>query len=154
MMSRLVLSLAFLTVVGACSTDMTAPGGAMPANGLLVSLAVPGRCLVGGCDPFSVQLNRLGLVTLTNTGNAKVFLPLCGSAPEIGQQQFVNGQWVSMAIGYACVAGPVSKVILPHDSLQLNMWFGTGTWRAVIGAAADTLLTTQALSASAPVILQ
>lgn len=153
-MSRLVLSLAFLSVVGGCSSDMTAPGGAMPANGLLVSLAVPGRCLVGGCDPFSAQLNRLGLVTLTNTENAKVFLPLCGSAPVIGEQQFVNGQWVGMPINYACVAGPISKVILPHDSLQLNMWFGTGTWRAVIGAAADTMLRTQELSTSAPVILQ
>ena len=154
MMSRLVLSVAFLSVVAGCSSDMTAPGGATPAHGLLVSLAVPGRCLVGGCDPFSAQLNRLGLVTLTNTGNAKVFLPLCGSAPELREQQFVNGQWVGMVIDYACVAGPVSKVILPHDSLQLNMWFGTGTWRAVIGAAADTMLTTQALSASAPVVLQ
>lgn len=153
MKSRVVLGVALLASAAGCG-DMVGPSNvAVPAHALLVSIAVPGRCIVGGCDPISTELNRLGLVTLANTGSAKVFIRLCGGAPAIGEQQFVNGQWINVGPAITCAVGPTSKAIAPNDSVQINMWFGVGTWRLNLGVAADTALATEALSVSAPVLV-
>jgi hypothetical protein len=153
MMSRLFIGLALIVAVVACG-DVTAPSeSATTAHGLLVSIAVPGRCIFT-CDPISPQLNHLGLVTLTNTATTKVFFRECGGAPAIGEQQFVNGQWINVGPAVTCAVGPLSAVIQPHDSVQFNMWFGAGTWRLTLGAAADSALATEALSTSAPIALQ
>src|SRR5579872_2797112 len=149
MISRVFIALALVAFIGACG-DVTGPDqAAMPAHGLLISVAVPGHCLFI-CDPISQDLNHLGLVTLTNTATTKVFFQLCGGAPAIGEQQFVNGQWINVGPAFACATGPISRVVQPHDSVQFNMWFGAGTWRLTLGAAADTALATVALSVSAP----
>lgn len=156
MLARMIATFLLLGLIGACnSSDMAGPNDvAMPANGLLLSVSVPGQCLVGGCDPIDAQFNHLGLITLTNTGAQKVFVPLCGTLPAIGTQQFVNGHWVNFGPVASCVVGPPSTAIAPHDSLQINMFFATGIWRLSVGAATDTALATEALSTSAPVVVR
>ena len=149
-------ALILLALIAACSSgDLSnLTGVATPANGLLVSVAVPGPCLVGGCDPVSTELNHLGLITLTNTGSGKVFVPLCGTLPAMGTQQLVNGKWVNVGPAASCVAGPPSMVIAPHDSLRFNQFFAVGVWRMSVGAATDTALVNEALSTSASTVVK
>jgi hypothetical protein len=127
---------------------------AAPANGVLLSVSIPGRCLVGGCDPVDEKFNHLALVTLTNTGVQKVFVPVCGTGPAIGTQQFVNGQWINVGPAISCAFGPRSASIAPHDSLQLNSFFAVGIWRLSVGAATDTTLAMESLSTSAPIVVK
>ena len=150
MPSRLMFSLTLLVLLGGCNSNGLTDV-ATPANGLLVSLAIPGECLVGGCDPVSTDANHLGLITLTNTGTEEVFVPLCGTLPAMGTQQFVGGRWINVGPVAVCVAGPPSMVIAPHDSLRFNRFFAVGIWRMSVGAATDTALVNEGLSTSAPV---
>ena len=156
MPGRIVFSLTLLALLGGCSSsDLAGPTTvAVPANGLLVSVSVPGQCLVGGCDPVSTEINRLGLITLTNTGTEKVFVPLCGPLPAMGTQEFVGGVWVNVGPAASCVFGPPSMVIAPHDSLRFNSFFSVGIWRLSVGAATDTSLVNEGLSTSASVVVK
>jgi hypothetical protein len=156
MLPRLVFSLTlFLLLAGCSGSDLAGPNAiATPANGLLVTVSVPGPCLVGGCDPVDVQYNHLGLITLTNTGTEKVFVPLCGPLPAMGTQQFVNGQWVNVGPAVSCVAGPTSMAIAPSDSHRFNSFFAVGIWRLSVGAATDTALVSEGLSTSAAVVVK
>ena len=155
MRANLIFSLILLIVLGGCSSDMAGPTDVvMPANGLVVTLSVPGPCLVGGCDPIDAEFNHLGLITLTNSGTEKVFVPLCGTLPAMGTQQFVGGKWVNVGPAVSCVFGPPSMVIAPHDSLRFNSFFAIGTWRTSVGAATDTALVNEGLSTSAPVVVK
>ena len=151
---RSLFTFALLAIVGACSGGDNLTGVAMPANGILVSLTVPGQCIVGGCDPISADLNHLGLVTLTNTGSEKAYVPLCGPLPAIGTQQYINGTWVNVGPAVSCVFGPMSMVIAPHDSVRFNAFYGAGIWRLTVGAATDTTLFSEGLSISAPVTIK
>jgi len=155
MTARIVTLVLLGSICGCSRGDMVGPTDvATPANGVLLSLSVPGRCLVGGCDPIDAQLNHLGLVTLTNTSSQKAFVPLCGAVPSLGRQQFVDGEWMNVGPAVACVPGPRSMAIAPHDSLQINSFFAVGIWRLSVGAAADTALVTEGLSTSAPVVVK
>lgn len=156
MRARIVSTFALLGMIGGCSGgDLTGPNDvAMPAHGLLLSVAVPGRCLVGGCDPVNTQTNQLGLITLTNTGTQNVYVPLCGPLPAMTTQQFVYGEWVNVGPVASCVFGPPSMVIAPHDSVQFNQFFAIGIWRMNVGAATDTALVTEGLSISAPLVVR
>lgn len=148
---RVMVAICLASLAVSCGGEMTTPQLATPAHGLLVTVAVPGKCLVGGCDPANSEQDRLGLVTLTNTGSAFVFVPICGTLPAIQEQQFVNGQWVNVGPAVSCAFGPLSRSIAPRDSLQMNVFFGAGTWRMTVGAAVDSLLATEMVSASAAV---
>ncbi len=156
MVARTLSLFVLLGLISACTNnDIAGPTDtATPANGLVLTLAVPGRCVVGGCDPVSGAVDHLGLITLTNTGTAKVFLPLCGTLPAFGTQQFVDGKWVNVGPAVACAFGPRSTVIAPHDSLQFNSFFAIGIWRMVVGAATDTALVNEGLATSAPVVVK
>jgi hypothetical protein len=156
MTARIVCSLSMLALLGGCSgSDLTGLADvATPANGLLVSVSVPGQCLVGGCDPVSMEFNHLGLITLKNTGSVKVFVPLCGTLPAMGTQQFVDGKWINVGPVASCVYGPPSMVIAPHDSLRFNSFFAVGIWRMSVGAATDTALVNEGLSTSAPALVK
>ena len=156
MIARIVCTFTVIALLAGCSSGDLAilTEVATPANGLLVSVAVPGQCLVGGCDPVSGEANRLGLITLTNTGSEKVFVPLCGTLPAMGTQQLVDGKWVNVGPVASCVFGPPSMVIAPHDSLRFNSFYAAGIWRLSVGAATDTALVNEALSTSAPVIVK
>ena len=154
MRTRLVCASLLILFCG-CSGDLAGPNQvAVPANGLLVSLVIPGQCLVGGCDPANSESTHLGLITLTNTGSEKVFVPLCGPLPAMATQQFVDGRWVNVGPAISCVAGPPSTAIAPHDSLRLNQFFALGVWRMGVGAATDTGLVNEALSTSAAVVVK
>lgn len=131
------LTLAIAAAV-ACSSDTTAPFGTTPVDGLVVRLAVPGHCIVGGCDPI-VGGTTLGLITLANTSAGTLFVPDCGSFPALATQQLVNGKWQLVGGEFACVAGPRAIAIAGHDSLQVNQWFSPGTWRVTIGVGTDSL---------------
>lgn len=155
MRARISFTVSLIVLVGGCSGDLAGPTNvAMPSNGLLVSVAVPGQCLVGGCDPANAEQNHLGLITLTNTGSTNVFVPLCGPLPAMGTQQFVDGRWVNVGPVASCVFGPPSMVIAPHDSLRFNSFFAIGIWRLSVGAATDTALVHEGLSTSAPVVVK
>lgn len=147
--------LTFLTFViaaaAACSSDATAPTIATPADGLVVRLAVPGHCIVGGCDPITTG-TTLGLITLANTSAGTLFVPDCGSFPALETQQLVNGKWQFVEVEFVCVAGPRAIAIAAHDSLRVNQWFSPGTWRVTIGVGTDSL-NDAALSTSAAVVV-
>jgi len=154
MLARGIFTITMLALVGGCSGGDNLTGVATPANGLLLSLAVPGPCIVGGCDPVSADFNHLGLITLTNTGSERVFVPLCGPLPAIGTWQFLNEKWVNVGPAVSCVFGPSSMVIAPHDSVRFNAFYGVGIWRVSVGAATDTALVHEGLSISAPVAIR
>jgi hypothetical protein len=154
MRAGIVFSASLIVALGACSGDLAGPTVATPANGLLVSVSVPGQCLVGGCDPANATFNHLGLITLTNTGSEAVFVPLCGPLPAMGTQQFVNDKWVNVGPVASCVAGPPSMAIAPHDSFRFNSFFAIGIWRMSVGAATDTALSNEGLTTSAPVAVK
>lgn len=150
MLARIASAFALFALIAGCSSgDLT--GVATPAHGLLVSLVVPGPCVVGGCDPVSAEFDHEGLITLTNTGNDKVFVPLCGPFPAIGTQQFVDEKWVNVGPAASCVFGPPSMAIAPHDSVRFNAVYAVGIWRVSVAAATDTTLGNEGLSISAPV---
>jgi hypothetical protein len=153
---RIVLTFPLVCLIAACRTsEMAGPTEvATTANGLLLAVSVPGRCLAGGCDPVDAEFDHLGLVTLRNSGTAKAFVRLCGTQPAIGTQQWINGEWTNVGPAVSCVFGPRSMVIAPHDSLQLNSFFAIGIWRLTVGVAADTALVTEGLSTSAPVVIK
>ena len=155
MRTRSVCAASLVVLFCGCGGNLVGPNDiAMPANGLLVSLAIPGPCLVGGCDPANSESTHLGLITLTNTGSEKVFVPLCGPLPAMGTQQFVDGKWVNVGPAVLCAAGPPSMAIAPHDSLRFNQFFAIGVWRLGLGAATDTALVDEALSQSAAVVVR
>lgn len=142
-----------IAIVAGCS-DAVAPGVAMPAYGLSILVAVPGRCLVGGCDPVSSDVNRLGLVTMTNATAETVFVQLCGGSPAIDEEELTGGQWINVGPAYSCANGPRSIAIAPRDSLQTNRFFAPGTRRLRAGVALDSALTTEASSTSASFIVK
>lgn len=155
-MARIVSTFTLLALLAGCSSgDLSSlTGVATPANGLLVSVSVPGPCLVGGCDPANAESNHLGLITVKNTGSEKVFVPLCGPLPAMGTQQLIDGKWVNVGPAASCVFGPPSMVIAPHDSLRFNSFFAAGIWRLSVGAATDTTLVNEGLSTSAPILVK
>ena len=97
-----VLSGALLLLV-ACRREIAAPLGANPVHEVLISVAVPGRCLVGGCDPPSADRTNLGLVRVLNAGSSTAYLEACGQQAAIVEQQFLNGAWAFVGPAIACV---------------------------------------------------
>ena len=143
---------AFAALVG-CSSDITAPTAAEPADGLLVTVAVPGQCVVGGCDPVSATVHTLGLITLANTSDATVFVAACGSVPALEEQQLVNGQWMSIGPAVTCLNGPPSMAIAGHANLLTNAFFAAGARRMAITVSTNQALSGSAASASASFIV-
>src|SRR5258705_154278 len=92
--------IAFLCValfaLTACEHVPTAPLGAMPVHGVLITVAMPGRCLVGGCDPPGGDRTNLGLVTVVNSGVSTAYLHACGQYAAMHEQQLVDGQWTNV----------------------------------------------------------
>ena len=150
-MHRRLSWVAFAIVAAAACSDATAPTVATSTDGLVVRLAVPGHCIVGGCDPITGG-TTLGLITFANTNSVTLFVPDCGSFPEFGTQQLVNGKWHFAGPAFSCVAGPRAIAIAAHDSLQVNQWFSPGTWRITIGVGTDSL-NDRALSISDAVVV-
>src|SRR3954466_15233563 len=85
---------AVLVALAACSGDIAGPVAAHPAHSVVVTVTAPGPCLVGGCDPFSVDATTLALIRIVNTGSSIAYLATCGTSVAIAEEQFVNGKWV------------------------------------------------------------
>jgi len=133
-------------------TDSTSP--AIVSHGVVITVAVPGRCLVGGCDPVSADFSHLGLVTIRNTARTTAYLRQCGPGPALSEQQFVNGQWVNVGPAISCTSAPGPLTLAPGDSLQSNWMFGTGEWRMVLGVATQASMSDEALDASASITIK
>ena len=141
-----------LLLAAACAQDVTAPGGAITVHGVLITVAMPGRCLVGGCDPPGAGRTNLGLVTVLNTGTSTAYLEACGLQAAMEEQQFVNGQWVfadNPAISCPNTPGPIT--LAAGDSIQANWFFAAGLRRIVLGDAGAVNLSDESLGASAPI---
>lgn len=150
-MRRLLIGIGVTAVVfGGCARNVTAPTQAILAHGVLIRVAVPGPCLVGGCDPLADGRTHLGLVSVVNTGSATAYLSACGTQAALTEQQYVDGAWVFVGPAYTCPNTPGPIALSPGDSLRVNWFFATGLRRIVLGAAGAIDLSDEVLGASAP----
>jgi hypothetical protein len=145
---RSSIALGAIATLCACSSGLTTPTSPMPADGLSITVAAPGACLVGGCDTANSEANTLALITLENMSGAPVFVTPCGTLPALGFQQFVNGEWQFVGPAVSCVSGPKSISIAAHDSLRLNQFVAPGVWRITLSVATSPTLEPLALSVS------
>jgi hypothetical protein len=134
--------------MAACSNDVE-PLTATSVHGVVITVAVPGRCLVGGCDPASSEATILGLVRVVNTGPAATYLALCGPHPAFGEQQLVGGKWSNIGPAISCVFGPASGPLAPGDSIRINEFFAAGRRRLVLTVASVPSMADAALATSA-----
>lgn len=153
-MRRLVQFLAVLALAG-CASDAVSPSSSAPhpARNVVVSLTVPGQCLVGGCDPPSADFHTLGLIRIVNTGTSTVFLQPCGTVPLILIQHFINGQWFTQPINFACVAPLDAISLAPGDSIRMNQFFASGPVRVGVTVGTDANLSGELLSTSNGVVV-
>jgi hypothetical protein len=112
---------------------------------------MPGRCLVGGCDPPSADRTHLGLISVLNAGSATAYLQACGAQASLAEQQFVDGAWVFVGPAITCPNTPGPIALAAGDSIQVNWFFATGVRRIVLGVGGQLTMSDEALSASAPV---
>ena len=148
---RILLLLA--TALVAC-TDSTGLDSARPVDNVLIRIDVPGRCLVGGCDPVSTDRNILGLVTILNMGTATAYVRSCGTIPLLTEQHLEGGVWVTQVttITGVCTSPPnPSMAFAPGDSVQLNYFFPHTPTRLVVDVATNADLSDERLDASAGV---
>ena len=138
-------------VLAACARDITAPGGAVQVHDVLIAVAMPGRCLVGGCDPPSADRTHLGLISVLNTGSATAYLQACGTQASLAEQQFVDGAWAFVGPAITCPNTPGPIALAAGDSIQVNWFFASGVRRIVLGVGGQVTISDEALSASAPV---
>lgn len=112
-------------------TDSTSP--AIVSHGVVITIAVPGRCLVGGCDPVSLNVSHLGLVTIRNTATTTAYLQQCGPGPALSAQQFVNGQWVNFGPAISCTNAPGPLTPRPATVCKAigSSGPGSGEWCSV-----------------------
>ena len=142
-----------LLALAACDgTNM--PTQAIPVHDVSITVTAPGRCLVGGCDPFSGDATTLGLIRILNTGTTTAYLQACGTYPALGQQQLVNGRWVNVGPAIACVYTPGPIALAAGDSVQVNMFFGAGTRRLELAVAGRADMSDEAVATSASFAIQ
>ncbi len=116
---------------------------------MLITVVIPGNCIVGGCDPPSADRTHLALVSVLNTGSVTAYLQACGDYAAMEEQQFVNGQWAFVGPAITCPVTPGPIVLAPGDSIQVNWFFATGRRRIVLGVASMLDLSDEALDSSA-----
>jgi hypothetical protein len=134
--------------MAACSNDV-APLTATSVDGVVISVTVPGPCLVGGCDPASSDATTLGLVRVVNTGSAVAYLALCGPRPAFAEQQLVGDTWTNVGPAISCVSGPASGPLAPGDSIRTNEFFAAGRRRLVLTVASVASMVDGAVATSA-----
>lgn len=138
-------------LISACARDVTAPADPGALH-VLLTVTIPGHCLVGGCDPPGGGRTSLALVRALNTGTTTVSLQTCGDYVQFREEQFVEGQWqwVGPAITCPINHGPIT--LAPGDSLQVNWWFASGTRRMVL-AGSTTDFRDSSVSTSASFVI-
>ena len=141
--------LAAALLLAGCAANSVAPLSANPVLGVVISVTVPGKCIVGGCDPPSADRHSLGLITIRNTSASTAFLQPCGSGPAIGEQEYVNGRWENVGPAVTCALPNVAIPLAAGDSLRFNEFFAVGTRRITLGVASAASLADVALDTSA-----
>jgi hypothetical protein len=136
-------------MLAACTDAATSPP--IVSHGVMITIAVPGRCLVGACDQVSADFSHLGLVTIRNAGATTAYLHRCGPGPALAEQQFVKGQWVMFGPAISCPVTPGPLTLAPGDSLQSNWFFWAGEWRMTLGVASQASMSDETLDASASI---
>lgn len=137
---------AFAALAAACGSDAaTAPQAAASVE---MKLAVPGKCIAGGCDPASPSATALGLLTVTNTGSTDAFLRACGDGPAISEQVFNGSTWVNVGPAVECAFPSTPIRIAAGQTLEFNWWFAAGTRRLVEAAGEKADLSDAAIAAS------
>jgi hypothetical protein len=134
--------------MAACGNDVE-PLTATSVHGVVLTVTVPGRCLVGGCDPASSDATTLGLARVVNTGSSTAYLALCGSQPAFGEQQLIGGTWSNIGPAISCVSGSASGPLAPGDSLRINEFFAAGRRRLVLTVSSVPSMADAALATSA-----
>lgn len=142
--SLLVGSLA----LAACGRELTAPQGPVTAHDVTITVAMPGHCIVGGCDPPSSIANNLGLVTVRNAGTATAYVQACGTYSALREEQLLSGQWVMVGPAVMCPMTPGPIVLAAGDSILTNWFFAAGRRRIVVGVAGRLDMSDEALAAS------
>lgn len=139
----------------ACN-DTTAPMAAQPADDVLMTVEVPGRCLVGGCDPVGPDRTTLALVTITNTGASTAYLRTCGGVADLMEQQLQGGKWVaSSTLVPQCALPPTPSIALAAgQSVQVNWFFEFVTSRLLLDVGTTADLSDAQTDASAAVVLR
>jgi hypothetical protein len=147
---NLIRAVAACLVLGGCAMDSVAPVGDAPVLGVVVSVSVPGTCLVGGCDPPNEEQHTLGLTRIVNTSTATAYLESCDSRPALVEQQRTSGGWVNVNQAAAC-AGPSGRIpLVPGDSLRFNQFFASGTRRIGVTVSSGAATADLAFDPSAP----
>jgi len=134
-------------LVCGCASDggpLTAP---QSADGVTLTVTVPGRCILSSCTPEPDGRNTLGLIEITNSGTADAFLQACGSSVALGEAVLLNGTWTLVGGAAACAAPSTPIRIAAGQTLQFNEFFATG-WRRM-GVGVGTSATTSVDDAAA-----
>ena len=132
MIRRSVIILA----LGASACGSAALAGPLPVRNVVMSVDGPGRCLVGGCDPFCGDRTTLALVRAVNRGTDTSYIAMCGPSPAFAEQQLIDGRWQFTGPGVACVNGPLTMALAPGDSVRTNWYPPKGTSRMALGVGA------------------
>jgi hypothetical protein len=135
--------------LSACGTNVTAPLSANPVHDVLISVTIPGQCIVGGCDPPGGGRTNLALVTVTNTGSTTAYLQACGQQSAMAEQQLINGAWVNVGPAITCPVTPGPIALAAGQSIHSNWFFATGRRRMVVGVGGLPSLADAALDTSA-----
>jgi hypothetical protein len=98
-----------------------------------MTVEIPGRCIVGGCDPVSGDRTTLALVRVVNQGPDTSYVGMCGPTPSFGEQRLIDGKWEFTGPAVACVDGPLTMPLAPGDSLLANWFPPKGTSRITLG---------------------
>ncbi|HEU4989181.1 MAG TPA: hypothetical protein VFT41_05320 [Gemmatimonadaceae bacterium] len=110
--------------------------GPMPVRNVVMTVDVPGRCLVGGCDPYSSDRNVLALVRVVNRGSDTSYVAMCGGSPAFNEQDLIDGQWQFAGPAVACASGPPVMALAPGDSVRTNWWPPKGVSRMTLAVGA------------------
>ena len=104
MWRKRAVSLSFLALSISCGSRVVV--GPIDAHDVSIVVRVPGRCIVGGCDPVNAEAHTLVLTQIRNLGTATAFLHACGTYVALGEQQLVGGRWVNVGPAPSCVPPP------------------------------------------------
>lgn len=139
----------FVTACGAAEL-----AGPQAVRNVDMTVDVPGRCLVGGCDPYSADRTTLALVRVVNRGSDTSYVAMCGSSPAFAEQQLIDGKWQFTGPVDACVNAPPTMALAPGDSVLANWYPPKGTSRMVLGVGATANVRDMELAASNAVRLR
>ena len=127
--------------------------GPMPVRDVEITVDVPGRCIFGGCDPVSLDRATLALVRVVNRGADTSYVAMCGSVPNLAEQQLTHGQWQFTGPAAVCANAPPTMALAPGDSVLGNWYPPRGVSRITLAVGGTAAPRDMALDASRAVRL-